>query len=105
MAASATRWSQTCAAPDSEPASVLQALEVLIEIDATNDPMVTEAAAWITSIAGPDAGVPLVMPTAAAHPHAPWMVPSEGGSFLTFAIAGALWEARSLHPWLDGATE
>jgi hypothetical protein len=92
-------------APESEPAATLHALEVLGEIGALDDPMVTDAAAWVATIANPDGGVPFVLPTAAAHPHAPWMVPSDGGSHLTFAIAGELWEAGSSEPWLQRATE
>ena len=87
-------------APESEPAATLHALEVLAGIGALEDPMVADAAAWVATIADPDGGVPFVLPTAAAHPHAPWMVPSDGGSHLTFAIAGALWEAGSSEPWL-----
>lgn len=92
-------------APESEPAATLHALEVLAGIGALDDPMVTDAAAWIATIADPDGGLPFVLPTAAAYPHAPWMVPSDGGSHLTFAIAGALWEAGSSEPWLRRATE
>jgi hypothetical protein len=92
-------------APESEPAAALHALEVLAGIGALDDPMVTDAAAWVATIADPDGGVPFVLPAAAAHPHAPWMVPSEGGSHLTFAIAGVLWEAGSSEPWLRRATE
>jgi hypothetical protein len=92
-------------APESEPAATLHALEVLAEIGALDDPMVADAAAWVATIADPDGGVPFVLPTAAVHPHAPWMVPSDGGSHLTFAIAGALWEAGFSEPWLRRATE
>ncbi|MDQ6807586.1 MAG: hypothetical protein M3065_22135, partial [Actinomycetota bacterium] len=92
-------------APESEPASTLHALEVLIEVGAVEDPMIADAAAWIATIAGPDGGVPFVMPTAAEHPHAPWMVPSNGGSFLTYALAAALGQARSPAPWLERATD
>jgi hypothetical protein len=92
-------------APESEPAATLHALEVLAGIGALDDPMVADAAAWVATIAGPDGGVPFVLPTAAARPHAPWMVPSDGGSHLTFAIAGTLWEAGSSEPWLRRATE
>jgi len=92
-------------APESEPAATLHALEVLAGIGGLDDPMVTDAAAWVGTIADPDGGLPFVLPTAAAHPHAPWMVPSDGGSHLTFAIAGALWEAASSEPWLRRATE
>jgi hypothetical protein len=94
-------------APESEPASTLHALEVLAEIGALDDPMVADAAAWIATIAGPDGGIPFALPTAAASPHAPFLTlpPSPGGSFLTFALAGALWEAGSDEPWLTRATD
>jgi hypothetical protein len=92
-------------APESEPTSTLHALEVLGEIHALSDRMVADAAAWIGGIADSDGGLPFVLPTAAAYPHAPWMVPAVGGSHLTFAIAGRLWEAGSSEPWLRRATE
>ncbi len=92
-------------APDSEPAAALHALEVLAGIGALDDPMVADAATWIATIADPDGGVPFVTPACADYPHAPWMVPSDGGSHLTFAIAGALWEVGPNEPWLQRATE
>jgi hypothetical protein len=94
-------------APESEPTSTLHALEVLAGIGALDDPMVADAAAWIATIAGPDGGVPFALTTAAASPHAPFLTlpPSPGGSFLTFALAGALREAGSDEPWLTRATE
>jgi hypothetical protein len=66
--------------------------------------MVADAAGWVANIADRDGGVPFVLQTAAACPHAPWMVPSDGGSHLTFALAGALWEAGCRHPWLAHAS-
>jgi hypothetical protein len=91
-------------APQSEPASTLHALEVLAEVGALGDPMVPDAVAWIASIADPDGGVPMVMPTAAQYPHAPWMAPTTGGSQLTFALAAVLQGAAS-GPWLERATD
>src|SRR5919107_2619438 len=91
--------------PASQPASTLHALEVLAGVGALDDPMVSEAAAWVAAIAEPDGGVPMALPTAAAHPRAPWMSPSSGGSFLTFALAARLREAGSDEPWLDRATD
>ncbi len=67
--------------------------------------MVIGAAGWVATVADPDGGVPFVMPTAASYPHVPWMVPSDDGSHLTFALAGVLWEADSTEPWLSRATE
>jgi hypothetical protein len=91
--------------PESEPASTLHALEVMAEIDALDDPMVADAAAWIATIAGPDGGVPFVLPAAANYPLAPWMVSSSGGSFLTFAITALLSETSWREPWLERATD
>ena len=58
-------------APESESAATFDALAVLAEIGALDDPMVGDAAAWVASIAEPDGGVPFSLPAAAAHPHAP----------------------------------
>lgn len=91
--------------PESEPASTAHALDVLAGVGALDDPMVAGAAAWTATIAEPDGGVPFVMPVAEAYPRAPFVTPSPGGSFLTFAIAGALWEAGSDEPWLARGTD
>jgi hypothetical protein len=91
--------------PESEPASTLHAVEVLAEIDALDDPMVGDALGWIAAVADPDGGVPFVMPTAARSPHAPWMVPTAGGSQLTFGLAAVLSQAGSADRWLRRATE
>ncbi len=91
--------------PESEPAAVLHALEALASVGLLDDPMVRDAAAWVDGIAGPDGGVPFVMPAAAGYPRGPWMVPSEGGSQLTFALAGVLWDAKSDDPWLQRGTD
>jgi hypothetical protein len=90
--------------PASQPAATLHALEVLADVGALDDPMVTDAAAWSAETARPDGALPFVLPSAAGYPHAPWMTPNEDGSFLTFAIAGLLWTAGSDEPWLEAAT-
>jgi hypothetical protein len=92
-------------APHSEPAATLHALDVLAGLDALDDPMVADAGAWIATIADADGGVPFVLPEAARFPHAPWMVPSDGGSHLTFALAARLVEAGSREPWLARAAD
>ena len=89
--------------PDSEPTAALAALEVLLEAGAQDDPLVDGVADWVAGIADPEGGVPFVGPTTAAYPRGPWMVPSAGGSHLTFAIAGALLQAGRGGPWLDAA--
>jgi len=90
--------------PGSQPSAALTALEVLAGTGATNDPMVTETADWVASIARPDGGVPQVLPSALGHPRTPWMQPNDESSFLTFAIAGGLHQLGVEHPWLDAAT-
>lgn len=92
-------------APHSEPACTFHALGVLAELEALDDPMVGAAAAWIATIADPDGGIPTVLPAAAAYPHAPWMVPSDGWSPLTFAFAAMLLEADSGESWLQRASD
>jgi len=92
-------------APQSEPVSTLQALEVLAALGAAGDPLIAGAAAWIDTIADADGGVPFVLPAAADYPRAPWMVPSDGGSHLTFALAAVLWELGAPGSWRDRATE
>jgi hypothetical protein len=92
-------------APDSEPSCTLHALDVLDAVGALDDPMVADAAAWIAAIAEPDGGVPFMLPAAAAHPHAPFLSPSAGGSFLTFSLAGVLLRAGSDEPWLRRASD
>jgi len=91
--------------PASEPSATLHALRVLAEIEALDDAMVPDAAAWLATIAEPDGGVPFLLPTAGDHPLAPFLKPSPGSSFLTFALAGALWHAGSNAPWLARATD
>ena len=91
--------------PASEPAAVLQAVEALASVGAGDDPMVSDAAAWVNGIADPDGGVPFVTAAAAEYPRGPWMVPSEGGSQLTFALAGVLTQVGSDSPWRQRGTE
>jgi hypothetical protein len=91
--------------PESEPAATLHALEVLAQVGALDDAMVRDAAAWLALIAHEDGGVPFVMPAAARSPRAPWMVPTVGGSQLTFALAAVLSEAGLADPWLERATD
>lgn len=92
-------------APDSEPASVAHALDVLAACEGEGADLVRGAAAWIERIAHDDGGVPFVLETAAAYPHAPWMVPSDGGSFLTFALVARLHELGHESAWRERATD
>jgi hypothetical protein len=91
--------------PHSEPVAALHALDILAEVDARDDAMIGAAAEWIAGVADPDGGVPFVLPAALDFPRAPWMEPGPGGSHLTFAIAGKLWELGTPGRWLGQATD
>ena len=86
--------------PGSQTAATLQALEVLDEIGVSDDPMIGDVAAWLSTVSEPDGGVPTVLPSADGYPRAPWMVPAKESGFLTFALAAALWTLGSSDPWL-----
>ncbi|MDZ5620977.1 hypothetical protein [Nocardioides bizhenqiangii] len=91
--------------PGSQPAATLQALEVMLEAGVTDDPMLDDAARWVAAVALADGGVPTVLPSADGHPRAPWMEPGDVSGFLTFALAGKLWQAGVGKGWLDAASE
>lgn len=92
-------------APGSEPVAALDGLDVLMEVGAGDDPMVIEAGDWLASIANADGSIPMVMATAAGYPHAPWMVPSDGGSHLTLMLAAVLYELGASSAWLERACD
>ncbi len=91
--------------PHSETTAALHGLEVLAEVHALDEPMVADVAAWISNVADPDGGVPFVLPAALEYPRGPWMVPSEGGSHLTFGLAAVLATATVSSHWLHTATQ
>ncbi len=101
-AASATRWSPTCAAQPAAP--TLYALEILGEAGAADGELARGARAFIASIADPDGGIPSVLPGFEDYPHAPWFEP-EPGSMLTLGLAAALHAGGVTDDvWLDRAT-
>jgi hypothetical protein len=95
--------------PDSQPAPTGHALEILLhELERVDDPRVPGACEYLLSISAADGGVPFVLPTARAHPHAPWwQTPDDPPGSLnpTASLAGLLYAHGVAHPWLDRATE
>lgn len=93
--------------PASQPAAVEIALRILDEVDRFDDPMVSDACDWLATISTPDGGMPSVLPSARAHPRAPWWAAGdspEPSLILTGMIAGLLHKRGSDHAWLEGAT-
>lgn len=94
--------------PTSQPAAIWTALEILDEIDRLDDPMVTAACDFLMANAAPDGGAPFVLPSALAHPRAPWWQTDEdppGSLVQTGSIVAHLINHGINHPWLETATE
>jgi hypothetical protein len=80
---------------------------VLEEVGGFGDPMVTRACEHLVSVTTPEGGLPFVLTSAQAWPHAPWWtVPEQLPASVnpTAAIAGLLMRNGVSHPWLEGAT-
>lgn len=92
---------------ESQPTAALHALDVLSTVGRLDDPMVEEIADWVARSALPDGSVPIVTASHGTPPRAPFMKDArpDVGSFLTFAIAGHLHDARHRSTWLDRATD
>ena len=90
-------------APGSETAATLVALETMLEAGVTEHELIDAAAAWVAATAADDGTLPQMLATSAGYPHAPFINPG-GPTFLTFAVAGALWRTQVRTDWLDRAT-
>jgi hypothetical protein len=94
--------------PISQPVTVMTAFHMLDEVNACDDPMVSDACDWLTGITV-DGGVPIALPNIAAYPRAWWWSAPEGKprpSLLpTAGIASVLHNNHITHPWLAGATQ
>lgn len=93
--------------PDSQPAQVQTALQLLDEVGQCRGPMVTRALDYLASVTGADGGVPTVLPSVRRGPRAPWW-DVEGESppsslLTTAAIVGSLLSSRVEHPWIHPA--
>jgi hypothetical protein len=94
--------------PASQPACVLYALDILHEAGAADTALAVGALDWLQTVTEPDGGVPFVLPTARAWPHAPWYRPAEAAGSSLLMTAGIAAGAHRLgldHPWLARATE
>ena len=91
----------------SQPVPAQHALEILLEIGASGDPMITGICDHLAAVTAPDGGVPFVLPTVGQDPRAPWWrSPGDppGSINPTAALAGLLYRHRIDHPWPAGAT-
>lgn len=100
--------------PDSQPVDVEVALRVLDELDDAADwreppwaPLVERAIGFLATIATPEGGIPFVLPSARAYPHAPWWESDDNPPASlnpTAAIVGLFRKHGVRHPWIERAT-
>ena len=94
--------------PESQPAAVLTALNVLHETDAWDDELARSACDWLETTEPDGGGTPFVMPGVEAWPHGPWWRPHDGlpASLITTGqVLKPLLERGVEHPWAERATE
>lgn len=95
-------------APVSQPLPTWMALCILDESGIFDDSLVRRICDYLLAITTPEGGVPFVLPSSRAYPHAPWMESEDNapaGLNPTAAIAALLYKHRVAHAWLDGATD
>ncbi len=93
--------------PASQPISVPSALRVLEETGSLLGVRAERICDWLAENTAADGGVPAVLPSLRAYPHAPWMPISDepaGDLLATGQIAGPLLRAGVRHHWLETAT-
>ena len=93
-------------APTSQPVGVHTALEILHEVGVRDDPMIASAGDFLLGITRHDGGIPFVLESATAYPHAPWWrYADESSAIQTPVNAAAFHRLGARHPWLDRADE
>ena len=92
--------------PESQPVPVQHALEVLDTVGLTAD-VAQPICDYLLTITTAEGGVPWLLPSALAYPHAPWWTtpdPAPAALNPTAAIAAVLHKNMLQHPWLERAT-
>jgi hypothetical protein len=91
--------------PVSQPPHVYVALQILEEAGGIDPELAREVCDHLQSVAAPDGGVPLSLPSLAPYPHAPWWEQGPDGSLIATARCLApLLRTGIEHPWIDAAT-
>ena len=97
--------------PDSQPVDVEVALRVFDELGGEfdwRDPLVERVINFLATITTTAGGIPFVLPSARAYPHAPWWESDDNPPASpnpTAAIVGLFLKHRVQHPWVERATE
>jgi hypothetical protein len=94
--------------PVSQPTTADHALRLLDEVGRPDPDIVGPLLDWLTTVTTDEGGVPMVLPSVADYPRAPWWnAPDEPRASLlpTSGLAGFLHRHGVDHPWLAGATD
>jgi hypothetical protein len=92
--------------PESQPAAVLTALQVMHESDAWDDELARGACDFLATTEPEGGGAPFVLPGVERWPHGPWWLPQEGlpASLITTGQSLGPLLARGVeHPWVERA--
>jgi hypothetical protein len=84
--------------PTSQPPHIWTALEVLEELGRAPDAALAE---HVASLAAPDGGLPVALPSMEAWPHAPWWGIGSEGTLLATALVYSRLHVE--HPWRERA--
>ena len=93
--------------PISQPMTVDMGLNVLDQLDAFDDPMVSLAYDYLQSVTTEEGGVPNTLARTVEFPHAPWWAPAPGApaSVLpTGSLVALACDNGVTHPWIESAT-
>jgi hypothetical protein len=96
-------------APPSQPQDAEVALRLLDTASALTPERVLPLCDWLASVATPEGGVPVSLPSVNAFPHSPWWAVAEdhppANLNPTAAIVGLLLKAGVDHPWIGPAAD
>lgn len=94
--------------PDSQPVPTWNALEIMDEAGVFDATVVQQVCDYLVTITTDEGGVPFVLPSSRAYPHAPWWETPDNppASLLpTAGLAALLHKNGVAHPWLTRATD
>jgi len=94
--------------PDSQPVPTWNALEIMDEAGVFDAALAQQVCDYLETITTDEGGVPFVLPSSRAYPHAPWWETEDNppASLLPTAGLAALLHKNGIqHPWLTRATD
>lgn len=94
--------------PESQPATLRSALDVLDGVGRLDQAAATPLLDWLMTVTAPDGGIPAVLPSLRKYPRPPWLpIPDEPLGMLlpTANVVGHMARNGVTHPWLGPAED